>query len=603
MLSADGQASPPPPAMALELSGRPPDESKISLQGNEAATPATVSQPLNFKAVLAGNTQETSRRSTQWTFVGSNDIETGTFQGVPELKLSANLKERLCQPWRRTLIIRLLGRSVNYNFLCSQLRRLWRPTGSLEIMDLNNDTFLTTFGSDQDYLRALTGGPWVILDHYLVVHQWSPNFRTSDKPHRSVVAWVQFPELPVHYYHREVLFAIGNLVGRTVKLDYHTENLERGKFARIAIELDMSKPLPTRIRLDGAWQGVLYENLPTICYACGRIGHLDEGCPSRNPIPLKALPMATDQDHNAHPTGESPEIPSGYGPWMQVVRKGRKQIRKFESTQAQSQGANKGRKQEAGRDLGANKGRGASESAKDIMETKGRHEQKLGAKQVKQGVNKGKSVDEGAGANGNKNTNGSKEWRPVGPKERGETSSNNEKGFFKPGPTTKAAMDNQPDPASKSTNEQQPESLPTVLVTGPNKTKIQILEVPELSLPQKENQNPNTSSSSIRQHFPRQKTERSTQHKGVNLRALKKPLQIQSPGKKEVHQKQKQGVFPISIQAIEEFCTPSHKKSDRFSGPLDIEKGDVAMVERSIMETSKEQSHAGGQEASTHEAT
>ncbi|CAI0401628.1 unnamed protein product [Linum tenue] len=118
-------------------------------------------------------------------------------------------------------------------------------------MDLNNETFLVTFSSDQDYLHALTGGPREILDHYLVVHPWSPNFRESDKTHRSVTEWVQLPELPVHFYHREVLFALGNLIGRTVKLDYHTENLERGKFARIVIELDMTKPLLTRIRLDG----------------------------------------------------------------------------------------------------------------------------------------------------------------------------------------------------------------------------------------------------------------------------------------------------------------------------------------------------------------
>ncbi|CAI0430012.1 unnamed protein product [Linum tenue] len=139
-------------------------------------------------------------------------------------------------------------------------------------MDLNNNTFLVTLGDDQDYLRALAGGPWVILDHYLVVHPWSTSFRTSDKPHRSVVTWVQLPELPVHFYHREVLFALGNLIGRTVKLDYHTENLGCGKFARLGVELDMSKPLPTRIRLDGFWQPVLYENLPTFVMNVGELG-------------------------------------------------------------------------------------------------------------------------------------------------------------------------------------------------------------------------------------------------------------------------------------------------------------------------------------------
>ncbi|CAI0421156.1 unnamed protein product [Linum tenue] len=189
-------------------------------------------------------------------------------------------------------------------------------------MDLNNETFLVTFNNDQDYLQALTGGPWEILDHYLVVHQWTPTFRTSDKPHRSVVAWVQLPELPVHFYHREVLFALGNLIGRTVKLDYHTEMLQRGKFSRIAVELDMTRPLPTRIRLDGAWQQILYENLPQICYECGRIVHTEDRCATKVKMIQQSDNMATAGQQP--PENLQPEPPAGYGPWMQVTRKSRK---------------------------------------------------------------------------------------------------------------------------------------------------------------------------------------------------------------------------------------------------------------------------------------
>ncbi|CAL1378660.1 unnamed protein product [Linum trigynum] len=327
MLSLNTMGS-SPSATNPGLSGRPPDDSAPSLQEQVPSLSERSTQPMSFKVALAGNASGTSRSRSQWTFVGTNDLEAGSFQGEPELKISENLKERLCQPWRKTLVVRLLGRSVAYSYLCSQLCWMWRPIGSLEIMDLNNDTFLATFGNDQDYLKALTGGPWVILDHYLLVHQWTPAFCTSDKPYRSVVAWVQFPELPVHFYHWEILFAIGNLVGRIVKLDYHTKNLERGKFARIAIELDMSKPLPTRIRLDGAWQQVLYENLPMICYSCGRIGHMEESCPLKQPPPLLYIIAAPDQLQNTSPVKEWPEIPAVYGPWMQVVRKSKRHNRK-----------------------------------------------------------------------------------------------------------------------------------------------------------------------------------------------------------------------------------------------------------------------------------
>ncbi|CAI0458888.1 unnamed protein product, partial [Linum tenue] len=443
----------------------------------------------------------------------------------PELRLSGKFKEKLCQPWKKTLIVRLLGRSISYSYLCSQLRWKWKPVGSLEILDLSNDTFLATFGDDQDYLRGLTGGSWIILDHYLVVHQWSPSFRTSDKPHRSVVTWVQFlspekkkvqfPELPVHYYHREVLFAIGNLVGRTVKLDYHTENLERGKFAHIAIDLDMTKPLSTRIRLDGAWQQVLYENIPTICYQCGRIGHTKRDCPTKRPALLLA-PTTQAEQIISSPAAETSETLAGYGPWMQVVRKTRRQNRKPTATPVPNPGTNKGKRQESFRDGNPAKGKSNVEQSITIGEIKGKQEQQKGAKQGKQGNQKGKGLDSKQTGD-DRATITSTEWRPIGLNTK-EASSSKE-------PMDFSMEEAQPPP-------QQP-TLQSQVIAGPNKTKIQILNVPDLQLQQKENRDPNQRESSVRHHYRRKVADQTPQPKGVNLKATKKTLQIRSPGKKD----------------------------------------------------------------------
>ncbi|CAI0444922.1 unnamed protein product [Linum tenue] len=95
-----------------------------------------------------------------------------------------------------------------------------------------------------------------------------------------MVVWVQFPAFPVHFYHKDILFSLGNMLGREIKLDYHTLHQERAKFARIAVEVDLSKPLIPRVWLDGAWQYVEYENIPVVCFECGKVGHTSENCPS-----------------------------------------------------------------------------------------------------------------------------------------------------------------------------------------------------------------------------------------------------------------------------------------------------------------------------------
>ncbi|CAL1413243.1 unnamed protein product [Linum trigynum] len=137
-----------------------------------------------------------------------------------------------------------------------------------------------------------------------------------------MVVWIQFSALPVHFYHKEVLFSLGNMIGRAIKLDFHTHHQQRAKFARMAVELDLSKPLVTRIRLDGQWQYIEYENLPTVCFECGKIGHTSLSCP--NLIP-------TVQCSQAETGGASPEYDpatvseekEGFGPWMQVTRRSR----------------------------------------------------------------------------------------------------------------------------------------------------------------------------------------------------------------------------------------------------------------------------------------
>ncbi|CAL1370524.1 unnamed protein product [Linum trigynum] len=579
MLSLNTLAS-SPSATSPGLSGRPPDgPALISLEKDQISSESPA-QPMNFKAALAGIATETSRSKSQWTFVGTNDLEAGSFQGEPELRISENLKERLCQPWKKTLVVRLLGRSVAFSYLCSQLRWMWRPMGSLEILDLNNDTFLATFGNDQDYLKALTGGPWVVLDHYLVVHQWSPAFRTSDKPYRSVVAWVQFPELPVHFYHREILFAIGNLVGRTVKLDYHTENLERGKFARIAIELDMSKPLPTRIRLDGAWQQVLYENLPTICYSCGRIGHKEDSCPSKVPPPPLTIMLAPDQVQNSPPVAESPEVPAGYGPWMQVIRKSKSQIRKQVLDQPRYQGNRSGKNQEEGVSSGGTKGNGKIDVGKINQGTKGKVEQSKGSGQGLQGKDKGKEVLGGKANNGNSKAGLAQEWRQVEPKSK-EVASAEGKGEAK-------ASSSKPTVLSVA----QPNPQASQKVVEMNNTKIQILAVPDLHLQQKENRNPNSEVLSSRKQEHKQKKTQALQPKGINLKSTKKSLQILSPGKKETHLKHKQTALPISLEAIEEFCNTAQKQTELTDGNSGSTSGDVAMgetpLEKALVATAQE---------------
>ncbi|KAL7177070.1 hypothetical protein ACSBR2_030406 [Camellia fascicularis] len=82
-----------------------------------------------------------------------------------------------------------------------------------------------------DCTHVFTGGPWVIMDHYLTVRRWEPNFRPSEAFETTTAVWVRFPELPIEYYQEKVLFAISKSLGKSLKIDWTTAIATRGKFA------------------------------------------------------------------------------------------------------------------------------------------------------------------------------------------------------------------------------------------------------------------------------------------------------------------------------------------------------------------------------------
>jgi len=64
-----------------------------------------------------------------------------------------------------------------------------------------------------------------------------------------ILVWVRLHNLPLHFWHHNVLIAIGISLGKFLKIDEDRLTMGIFTFSRICVELDLSWGLPNSIAL------------------------------------------------------------------------------------------------------------------------------------------------------------------------------------------------------------------------------------------------------------------------------------------------------------------------------------------------------------------
>ncbi|CAN1176732.1 hypothetical protein LINPERHAP2_LOCUS32701 [Linum perenne] len=128
------------------------------------------------------------------------------------------------------------------------------------------------------------------------------------------MTWVRLPKLPIHYFNDVAVSRIGNYIGKTIRMDLATSEGARARYARVCIELDLTKPLLGKYMIDGRVFHIEYESLGNICFTCGIYGHKDDGCSSKA--------QKSDQSSKSVEVPEKEvEAEADIGSWMTVCRR------------------------------------------------------------------------------------------------------------------------------------------------------------------------------------------------------------------------------------------------------------------------------------------
>ncbi|XP_038989243.1 translation initiation factor IF-2-like [Phoenix dactylifera] len=158
---------------------------------------------------------------------------------------------------------------------------------------------------------------------------WVPDFEPGDDTVKRALVWLRLPRLPPEYWSTSTILHIAARAGQPVAVDGVTEQQAAMGFTRVKVAIDTTEPLRPGVLIQGKtkvrWQPFVFENVPTICSRCGRMGHVGAACrfPAESSAHREAPPVATEMGGMADPPtpggGEEAQGPV-YGPWMVATR-------------------------------------------------------------------------------------------------------------------------------------------------------------------------------------------------------------------------------------------------------------------------------------------
>ncbi|CAI9107532.1 OLC1v1006905C1 [Oldenlandia corymbosa var. corymbosa] len=282
--------------------------------------------------------------------VEEGDVTYGDEDGVPSTNFSKRVKTHMKIVMTYSIVVKPLSRDFRWNRLHKRLKGLWKIKGELKPMDTIEGYHFFRLTTEEDYYFILLNGPWSLDDHYILVLPWTKQFSTKDDNISAVAIWICILDLPIEYFHEDLLRSVAKPIGRYLKDDKNTITVERGQFARLAVELDLTKPLIGKTKVDEKFYNIEYEDLQQICYTCGRYGHHKEVCPKKpngnsnlttgeTPSTTPVLPQPSGNGSNMGPKDcngitypqinniqilETPQRTPTIWEWSHAVKKGRR---------------------------------------------------------------------------------------------------------------------------------------------------------------------------------------------------------------------------------------------------------------------------------------
>ncbi|KAK3206765.1 hypothetical protein Dsin_020811 [Dipteronia sinensis] len=149
-----------------------------------------------------------------------------------------------------------------------------------------------SFKDLNDRSGVLLGAPWTFDNVLLMLEEPVGKGSIEKMAFNMCDFWVQIYQVPLMCSSREIRWFLREMIRVVLDVDGGLAGDGVGKFLRVRVRIDITKPLRRCLRVDILGDRVetimllRYERLPHFCFKYGKIGHTMNECQSEDQIPV-----------------------------------------------------------------------------------------------------------------------------------------------------------------------------------------------------------------------------------------------------------------------------------------------------------------------------
>ena len=120
---------------------------------------------------------------------------------------------------------------------------IWKTTENFEVQDAGDNITLFLFQKEKDMNRVLWASPWSFDKYLLVLHKFGKGDSISTLSFDRTPFQIQIHGLPIRMQTKETAKKIAGSMGMTDQVDVGPRGFSMGKYLRVQLTIDISKPL------------------------------------------------------------------------------------------------------------------------------------------------------------------------------------------------------------------------------------------------------------------------------------------------------------------------------------------------------------------------